>query len=339
VIFKICKVPITDKSLIILLSLYVANVFFLSIDNKPELLYCTWLCLSYTLGIALFIFGLTFYLNKRFIIASFFFVFFAFNKINVAFEGLVVLSFVWLLFFKGHSLKSFYPILLFLISLSINIIAPGNIIRQEIIANEVVFNESYLTIILGNLQYYIVSFFKVLSYSFLLIFPIIKLYFSEYQISLKSKTTLYYIIIFVIILLFESVFFALSFKEHGPSRTKIFMEIFGVTGAVLLSFIIRISSEKVKNVTSFSLLVLVIVINLTYLKYIPISKSYALSIDNRDLIMRQSINSKIKLIYFDNAPESGILNSAWLNDEEWLNNVYRRYYTKDSSFQIQLIQQ
>lgn len=323
-----------DKIEIIIITLYIVNILFLTFENKPELLFCVWLNLSYTLGLALFILGLAFYLENKIFLATLLFIFFGFNKINIAFEGLCVTFLLWYVHKRNSDGKQLIPIIAIGLAIILNIAIPGNFIRQNLIAEENVSQHGVFSIIVDNSQYYFLSFFKSLLYSFILVFPVVKYYYSNY--SFTRKIILLYFALAGVFIIFESIFFAIAFKEYGPTRTKIFIEAYAVVGAIILALRINWTKFTHKIIVIYSLFFIWNWENIKLLKFIPVSIRYAESMDEREKIIKHSILTGNKLIEFDSAPPSGILNSAWLNDEEWLNYVYRRYYTSDSTYRIQV---
>ena len=323
-----------DKIEVVILALFFVNILLLTIENKPELLFCVWLNLSYTLGLGLFILGLVFYLENKNFLATLLFIFFGFNKINIAFEGLCVIFILRHSLKRNEDLKSLIPIIAFGLAILVNIITPGNFVRQNLIAEENVSQHGVFSIFINNSQYYFVSFIKSLLYSFILVFPVVKYYYSGYSVT--RKIILVYFTFAGVFIIFESIFFAIAFKEYGPTRTKIFIETYAVVGAIILALKINWVNFKYKIIVIYSLFFIWSLENIKFLKFIPVSARYAESMDEREKIIKHSILTGNKLIEFDSVPPSGLLNSAWSNDEEWLNYVYRRYYTSDSTYRIQV---
>lgn len=339
-IFKL--VDLNSSSLRLLLALLIVNVFFLTLSSKSELLFCLWLNFSYTFGISHFIFGTACIDNyKKISIALL--SFFALNKINLAFDGLVLLT---ILFYYTKTLKNNYWIIIIYASfLFLNVAAVGNIHRREEILNTTKFILDF-NIIKENFVYYSLNLFSkipflVSSLGMCFFYVGLNTNNSKNNNSL-SRLALFLISPLLLFLIFDSIFFSIAFGNSGPPRTRIFTEFYlmVIICGLFMKFGELSKSILFKYRNQFYLLLifslfLLIFHNLSYFRFIPIASKYAHSVDARELIVKNaSANGQKDLLRLAPLSDAGIINNVWSEDTLWLNNVYVKYYNLKCNIEI-----
>lgn len=323
------------------IALLIVNVFFLVVDSKQEILYSVWLNFTYTFGLVHFLCAIFLYIGARYFLSTIFCILIGFNKINLAIESLTILSIITV-YNKDDSNSKYAPVLSIFLALILNIVAPGNFVRRDLIFSENGNLEaSLIKIIFDNLQYYLAVTIKELVYSATFFIPILyllknKLRFLNKKVTKKSILLFFAITIFFIV--FESIFFAIAFNEHGPTRTKLFLEFWIIISTFYLSYslVLRLKESMTLALTFSFITLYLLKENYYYFQFVNISQNYALTVDKREILIENQISNNRNPILINRLSHSGILNDYYSNDISWINNVYKYYYTNDSTLQVTL---
>ena len=237
------------------------------------------------------------------------------------------------IFLKIKPSKSTYIVFTFLLVFSLlNVLAPGNIIRlQE--ETSVMRNEEFL--FSDILMIRINKILPFLVYSLLLLPTSLCLYTSNKI----SKLQIFLLVsIILITFLLDSIIMYICFHDPGPLRIYILCEMMILL--ITLSIYTRIISLFTNSINKFVKVficlmpIIFILYNIPMIKDKQLSREFAkkAKLRNEKVILTTSDNIKIEPL-----PESYLLLSYFVNDKEWLENVYLPYFGKSCTISIEKI--